>query len=240
METIHQNLEKLRASIKDIALRCHRNPEDIQLVAVSKRFPTAAIEKALQADQVVFGENYIQEATEKKLVLGDRIKLHFIGHLQSNKAKTAVEYCDMIETVDRPKIVRELYKHLESQNKYLDVLVQVNVGEESQKSGVPPQDTESLLTYMQDFPRLRLRGLMTMPPYNPDPEMTRPAFNSLREIAFSMEAKGLLGKYGKIELSMGMSHDYHVAIEEGATLIRIGTAIFGERPPLSAKTQKDR
>lgn len=234
MESIRQKLEKLRISINDIARRCNRNPEEIQLVAVSKRFPTAAIEEALQANQIVFGENFIQEAAEKKQALENRIKLHFIGHLQSNKAKTAVECCDMVETIDRPKIVRALHKHLESGNKYLDVLVQVNVGEEPQKSGVSPHDTEALLTYMQDFPRLRLRGLMTMPPYNPDPELTRPAFNSLQEIALNMETKGLLGKYGRIELSMGMSHDYHVAIEEGATLIRIGTAIFGERPPQSA------
>lgn len=232
MQTIRQNLITLRSSINDIAVRCHRNPDDVQLVAVSKRFPTAAIEDALAADQIVFGENYIQEAAEKKQVLGNRIKLHFIGHLQSNKAKTAVECCDMIETIDRPKIVRALHKHLESGNRYLDVLVQVNVGEESQKSGVLPQDTESLLTYMQDFPRLKLRGLMTMPPYTPDPEMVRPSFSALRDIAGKMKTKGLLGNHGKIELSMGMSHDYHVAIEEGATLIRVGTAIFGERPPL--------
>ena len=233
MQSIHQNLIKLRSSINDIALRCDRNPDDIQLVAVSKRFPTEAIEDALAADQIVFGENYIQEAAEKKEALGNRIKLHFIGHLQSNKAKTAVECCDMIETIDRPKIVRALHKHLESGNRYLDVLVQVNVGKESQKSGVLPQDTESLLSYIQDFPRLRLRGLMTMPPFTPDPEMVRPSFSALRDIAEKMETKGLLGTRGKIELSMGMSHDYPVAIQEGATLIRIGTAIFGKRPPLS-------
>ena len=240
MDSIRQNLEKLRASINDTAQRCHRNPEDIQLVAVSKRFPIAAIEEALQANQVIFGENYIQEAAEKKNDLEDRIKLHFIGHLQSNKAKTSVECCDMIETIDRPKIVRALHKYLESEDKYLDVLVQVNVGGESQKSGVSPQDTEFLLSYMQDYPRLRLHGLMTMPPFTPEPEMARPSFRTLKEIAFAMEAKGLLGKHGRIELSMGMSHDYHVAIQEGATLIRVGTAIFGERPPLSAKTQKER
>ena len=233
METIRQNLEKLRSSVNDIARRCNRNPEHIQLVAVSKRFPVAAIEEALAADQVVFGENYIQEAVDKKKILDTRIKLHFIGHLQSNKAKAAVDYCDMIETIDRPKIVRSLHKHLESTSRYLDVLVQVNVGQESQKSGILPRDTESLLSYIQDFPRLKLRGLMTMPPFNPDPEMARPSFRALREIADKMKTKGLLGKYYKIELSMGMSHDYHVAIEEGATLIRIGTAIFGERPPLS-------
>jgi pyridoxal phosphate enzyme (YggS family) len=232
MGTIRDNLEKLRNSIVEVALRCHRNPDDIRLVAVSKRFPVSAVEEALAADQVVFGENYIQEAAEKKGVLNDRIKLHFIGHLQSNKAKTAVQFCDMIETIDRPKIVRALHKHLESEKRHLEVLVQVNVGQESQKSGVLPQDAESLLTCMQDYPRLRLRGFMTMPPYASDPEMARPSFRALREIAGQMEAKGLLGEHGKIELSMGMSHDYHVAIEEGATLIRIGTAIFGERPPL--------
>lgn len=233
MSTIRQNLEKIRSSIDEVALRCQRASDTIKLVAVSKRFPAAAIEEALQANQVVFGENYIQEAAEKKQVLSNRIKLHFIGHLQSNKAKTAVECCDMIETIDRPKIVRALHKHLESENRYLDVLVQVNVGGESQKSGVLPQDTESLLIYMQDFPRLRLCGLMTMPPFTPDPERSRPYFRALREIALRMHAKGLLDKQDKIELSMGMSHDYQVAIEEGATLIRIGTAIFGERPPLS-------
>lgn len=233
MGTIRQNLDKLRSSINDVALRCQRDPDDIKLVAVSKRFPVAAIEEALAADQLVFGENYIQEAAEKKRILDNRIKLHFIGHLQSNKAKTAVGCCDMIETIDRPKIVRALHKHLESENRYLDVLVQVNVGEECQKSGVLPHDTETLLTYMQDYPRLRLCGLMTMPPFTPEPELVRPSFSALREIARQMEEKGLLGKHGKIELSMGMSHDYHVAIEEGATLIRIGTAIFGERPPLS-------
>ena len=233
MPTIANNLENLRSSITEIALRCNRNPEEIQLVAVSKRFPPAAIEEALEADQLVYGENYIQEAAQKKQVLKDRIKLHFIGHLQSNKAKTAVETCDMIETIDRPKIVRSLHKYLESANRYLDVLVQVNVGEDSQKSGISPLDTEALLAYMQDFPRLKLKGLMTMPPFTPDPEMSRPHFRRLRTLAEQMEVKGLLGHLGKIELSMGMSHDYHVAIEEGATLIRIGTAIFGARPPLS-------
>ena len=120
MPTIANNLENLRSSITEIALRCNRNPEEIQLVAVSKRFPPAAIEEALEADQLVYGENYIQEAAQKKQVLKDRIKLHFIGHLQSNKAKTAVETCDMIETIDRPKIVRSLHKYLESANRYLD------------------------------------------------------------------------------------------------------------------------
>ena len=174
MSTIAKNLEKLRRSINDVALRSNRDPDEIQLVAVSKRFAVGAMEEALGAGQIVFGENYLQEAAEKKQALGDRIKLHFIGHLQSNKAKTAAETCDMIETIDRPKIVRSLHKHLEYANRQLDVLIQVNVGEESQKSGILPQDVKSLITYMQDFPRLRLQGLMAMPPFTPDPEMARP------------------------------------------------------------------
>lgn len=233
MSIIAENLEKLRQSINDIALRSNRSPDEIQLVAVSKRFAVTAMEEALEAGQAVFGENYIQEAAQKKQALADRIKLHFIGHLQSNKAKTAAETCDMIETIDRPKIVRSLHKHLENANRHLDVLVQVNLGGESQKSGILPRDVESLATFMQDYPRLRLRGLMTMPPFTPDPELTRPYFRTLRALAEQLNTKGLLGNLSRVELSMGMSHDYHVAIEEGATLIRIGTAIFGARPPLS-------
>lgn len=233
MSIIAENLEKLRQSINDIALRSNRSPDEIQLVAVSKRFAVTAMEEALEAGQAVFGENYIQEAAQKKQALADRIKLHFIGHLQSNKAKTAAENCDMIETIDRPKIVRSLHTHLENANRHLDVLVQVNLGGESQKSGILPRDVESLATFMQDYPRLRLRGLMTMPPFTPDPELTRPYFRTLRALAEQLNTKGLLGNLSRVELSMGMSHDYHVAIEEGATLIRIGTAIFGARPPLS-------
>ena len=229
---IHQNLKKLRESINEIARNCNRAPEEIQLVAVSKRFPATAMEEALQAGQMVFGENYLQEAAEKKRHLADRIKLHFIGNLQSNKAKFAVETCDMVETIDRPKIVRALHKQLEIKDKQLDVLVQVNVGEDSRKSGILPSEAESLLQYMKGFPRLQLRGLMTMPPFTADPEMARAYFQDLRHLSDQMKAKGLLGNDGKIELSMGMSHDYHVAIEEGATLIRVGTAIFGKRPPL--------
>ncbi len=232
MDSIRHNLEKLRVSINAAARRADRDPEDIRLVAVSKRFPVHAIEQALDAGQLVFGENYIQEAVAKKQILEQRIKLHFIGHLQSNKARAAVECCDMIETIDRPKIVRSLHTHLDNADRYLDVLVQVNVGGEQQKSGVLAQDTPALLRYIKDFPRLRVRGLMTMPPFTPDPEKARPFFRRLRELAEQMRNQQLLDSDSPVELSMGMSHDYQVAIEEGATLIRIGTAIFGARPPL--------
>ncbi len=148
---IHQNLSKLRDAIEEIARRSNRDPAEIQLVAVSKRFPLAAMEEALEAGQVIFGENYIQEAAEKKSALRDRIRLHFIGNLQSNKAKIAVETCDMVETIDRPKIVQALHKQLVSQDRHLDVLVQVNVGEDSHKSGVLPHEAESLLQVYKGF-----------------------------------------------------------------------------------------
>lgn len=229
---IEQSLKQINASIHDVALRCGRNPDDIKLVAVSKRFPVDTVKQACAAGQIIFGENYIQEAAEKKQALQDKIQLHFIGNLQSNKAKLCVDTCDMVETVDRFKIASALNRHLEQSGRYLNILVQVNIGLDKNKSGVLPSETETLLQQIQDLKRLRLMGLMTMPPYTVDPEDSRPYFRELRELSEDMGAKKLLGNYGTIELSMGMSHDYHIAIEEGATYIRVGTAIFGKRQPL--------
>ncbi|NNK95045.1 MAG: YggS family pyridoxal phosphate-dependent enzyme, partial [Desulfobacterales bacterium] len=166
----------------------------------------------------------------KKAIVGDSLQLHFIGHLQSNKARTAAEIFAMIETVDRYKIGAALNKHLEALGRKLDILVQVNVGLESVKSGVLPHKTEELLMQLKDLENLRLKGLMTMPPFTEDPEEARPYFRKLRLLGEEMQGKGLLAPDENFELSMGMSNDYHIAIEEGATLIRIGTAIFGNRP----------
>lgn len=229
---IEQNLKNIRASIHDVTTRCGRNPDDIKLVAVSKRFPVDAIKQALSAGQILFGENYIQEAVEKKNELQNTIQLHFIGNLQSNKAKVCADTCDMVETVDRFKIASALNKRCEQKNRFLNILVQVNIGFDDNKSGVLPENTEALLQQIQHLEKIRVMGLMTMPPFTPDPEDARPYFRKLRLLAEDMKTKGLLGHYGAIELSMGMSHDYHVAIEEGATYIRVGTAIFGQRPPL--------
>jgi pyridoxal phosphate enzyme (YggS family) len=229
-QTIVENLKKLRHSIERAAFNCNRNPEDIKLVAVSKRFPISAIEAACAAGQVTFGENYIQEAVEKKQALGDRIQLHFIGNLQSNKAKLAALNCAMVETIDRPKIARSLHRHLDDIDRTMDILIQVNVGRDPNKSGVLASEAEALLVNLQKLSRLRPCGLMTMPPYTPDPEAARPYFKALRQLAETLRSRGLFSGIEKIELSMGMSHDFHIAIEEGATLVRVGTAIFGERP----------
>lgn len=227
---IQENLYKIRETISEVATRCNRNSEDIRLVAVSKRFPVEVMREALAAGQMIFGENYIQEAVQKKSLLGEVVKLHFIGNLQSNKAKFAVDTCSMVETVDRLKIAKAMNRYLEETERSLDVLIQVNIGFDQNKSGVSPDESETLLKKIRDLPRLRVRGLMTMPPLMDDPEAVRPFFRDLRRLSEKMEDKGLLGNHGKTELSMGMSHDYQVAIEEGATLIRVGTAIFGQRP----------
>jgi len=227
---IQENLHKIRETISEVATHCNRNPEDIRLVAVSKRFPVEVMREAIAAGQMIFGENYIQEAVQKKNLLGKVVKLHFIGNLQSNKAKFAVDTCSMVETVDRLKIAKAMNRYLEETEHSLDVLIQVNIGFDQNKSGVSPDESEALLKKIRDLPRLRVRGLMTMPPFMEDPEAVRPFFRDLRRLSEKLEDKGLLGDHGKTELSMGMSHDYQVAIEEGATLIRVGTAIFGQRP----------
>ena len=229
MTFIKENLASITDRIVKAAMRAGRDPETVQLVAVSKRKPVAMIQEALAAGQRLFGENYLQEAAEKIAAFDQDMQWHFIGHLQSNKAKAAAELFDMIETVDRLKLAKALDKYAGEAGKKLSVLVQVNIGKEPQKAGVLPEDAEQLLRDMGQFPNLAIRGLMTMPPYFDDPEGVRPYFSQMRELAAAMAAKGILGHHGPVELSMGMSGDFEVAIEEGATLVRVGTALFGER-----------
>jgi pyridoxal phosphate enzyme (YggS family) len=191
--------------------------------------PAEMIAEAYQCDQIQFGENYLQDAEEKINRLPSALHWHFIGHLQSNKAKMTAELFQMIETVDRLKIARTLDHHAGLLQKKLDVLVQVNVGREPQKSGVLPENASDLLRAMQSLHNLRVRGLMTMPPYGHEAEASRPWFQALKKISMKLADKNFFYDNKAIELSMGMSGDFKVAIEEGATLVRIGTAIFGER-----------
>jgi pyridoxal phosphate enzyme (YggS family) len=224
------NLQDIRRKVQAAAIQCGRDPAAIRLVAVSKRFPASSIQKAIEGGQLLFGENYIQEAVQKKAEIGDMAVFHFIGHLQSNKVKAAVQTFQMIETVDRLKLAVALDNELKLQGRSMDILVQVNIGEEPQKSGVLPQDTENLLSRITPLSNLRVRGLMTIPPYAEDPEQTRPYFRALRLLADQLRVKKYFFDSTRVELSMGMSSDYPIAIEEGATLIRVGTAIFGTRP----------
>lgn len=229
MSTIRENLSRIRERIASAARRAGRDPDSAQLVAVSKKIPVEAITEAAACGQMVFGENYLQEASGKIGRLPGGLKWHFIGHLQSNKAGKAAELFGMIETVDRLKLALALEKHLAGPGRTLPVLVQVNIGREPQKAGVLPEQAGELLAGLADFPHLEVRGLMAMPPFFDQPEKARPYFRELRQLAQKHADGRLLGRHGRVELSMGMSGDFEVAIEEGATLVRIGTALFGER-----------
>ncbi|HER62668.1 MAG TPA: YggS family pyridoxal phosphate-dependent enzyme [Desulfobacteraceae bacterium] len=223
------NLDNIRRSIALAAEKAGRNPDGIQLLAVSKRVDAATVKKAWQCGQKLFGENFVQEAQSKIELLDPSISWHFIGHLQSNKAKLAARLFGLIETVDRLKLARSLNRHAAELSKTLDILIQVNVGEERQKSGVLPQNAEQLIREIGELEHLRIRGLMTMPPFTDNPELSRPHFRSLKKIADEFSVKGYFSNDAPFILSMGMSGDYPVAIEEGATLVRVGTAIFGKR-----------
>jgi pyridoxal phosphate enzyme (YggS family) len=226
---ISENIKRIKEKITNAALKAERSPEDIKLVAVSKRFPADKIIDAIAAGQKIFGENYIQEVQEKRDLVPPQTNFHFIGHLQSNKAKIAAETCSMIETVDRLKLGNVLNKHLQSLDKTMDVLIQVNIGNDQNKAGLERSKTEELLIQLNKLSNLRVCGLMTMPPLTDNPELTRPHFRDLRLLAEELVAKDLFQALEKPELSMGMSDDFHVAIEEGATIVRVGTAIFGQR-----------
>lgn len=227
---ICDNLDRIRTRIQEAAEYCGRNPQEIRLVAVSKRIPAKVVAEAYNCGQVIFGENFLQDAREKIKQLEPSLQWHFIGHLQSNKARMAAELFQVIETIDRLKIARALDRYAGELEKTLEVLIQVNVGREQQKSGVLPEETKGLLQDIQSLANLKVRGLMTMPPYGREPEASRPWFSELKQLAVQLADKGLFEDNDAVELSMGMSNDFTVAIEEGATLVRVGTAIFGPRP----------
>lgn len=229
MGTVAENIEAIRARIRAAAKRAGREPDSVRLVAVSKRQSPATIREAMAAGQVLFGENYLQEAQDKVAALGHGLIWHCIGHLQSNKARIAAEVFDCIETIDRLKLARALEARLAELGKIMPVLVQVNVGGEAQKAGVAPNEAARLCRELQQFPHLIVQGLMTMPPFVDDPEESRGCFRQLYVLGQELAGKGLIGRHGQLELSMGMSGDFEVAIEEGATLVRVGTALFGER-----------
>lgn len=212
------------------AHRAGREPDDVQLIAVSKMKSVEQIDEAFSCGQTVFGENYIQEASVKIAQLDPGIRWHFIGHLQSNKAAMAATMFDVVETIDRVKVARALNRTLAGpMARVLPVLIQINIGREPQKAGVTPENVVGLLLELQLLKNIRAQGLMAVPPYSADPEAVRPYFRKMRELSLALRDRGLLASEGKMELSMGMSGDYETAIEEGATMIRVGTALFGDR-----------
>ncbi len=227
MVDIRANLEKVRGQITETALACGRDPASVDLLAVSKTFGPEVVDVAAAAGQTAFGENRVQEAEGKiPLVKTPEINWHLIGHLQSNKARRAVQLFDVIESVDSEKLARILDRDAAEQGKRLLVFVEVNVGEESQKSGVPPSELLQTLRVVASLDHLELLGLMAIPPWSDDPEMSRPYF---RRLAALLDEVNRALAVPLRQLSMGMSHDFKVAIQEGSTLVRVGTAIFGER-----------
>jgi PLP dependent protein len=219
----------VRSRIETAAAESGRRPEDIQLVAVSKTVPSERLLTAIGLGLTVFGENYVQEARDKfNALYAHALSWHFIGHLQSNKAKYVVKIFDLIHSVDSLKLSREIDRQAGKIGKVQNVLVQVNIAEETSKSGVLLEDTAQLVTEMSQLPHLEVKGLMTMPPYFNAPEKVRPYFRTLRQLRDQLRAMKIPG-VAMDELSMGMTGDFEVAIQEGATLVRIGTAIFGER-----------
>jgi PLP dependent protein len=217
-ESLTHNLSAVEERLAKVLARTGRKRDGITLLAVTKVFPAAVIEEAYALGLREFGENYVQEFETKSPLVKhlDGARFHLIGHLQSNKARRATELFDVIQTVDSAKLARRL----DEPAKPLDIMLEVKLSPEQSKEGASPEELPQLIETVRGCPNLRLRGLMTMPPWSDDPEPTRPYFRKLRELA---EAHRLS------ELSMGMSHDFEVAVEEGSTCIRVGTALFGRR-----------
>lgn len=229
VKELKYRLENVKNRIRKSAIDCQRDPQSIRLVAVSKTMSAKRVKEAIDAGVEILGENYIQEAREKIDSLSSYpVSWHFIGHLQTNKAKYAVRLFDLIHSVDSFKLAVELNKQAKKIGKVQDILIQVNVGQEVSKSGASPKEAFDLVKNIGRLENLCLRGLMTMPPFFNAPQKVRPYFSSLCDLRDRIKAV-MPTSVPVNELSMGMTNDFEVAIEEGATLLRIGTAIFGER-----------
>lgn len=226
---IQANIDTLRPRIASACGRAGRSSADVALVAVSKTFPSAAIRQAVEAGVEEIGENYVQELLGKRKDLaGLPIRWHFIGHLQSNKVKYVAPWIELIHAVDNAGLAREIDRHAARAGRVIDILVEVNTTGEKSKFGLAPETTLPFIRSLEGMANLRVAGLMTIGPFLPDPEGSRPMFRTLRELR---DETARLGQPNAPmhHLSMGMTGDFEVAIEEGATLIRIGTAIFGSR-----------
>ena len=232
VSSVVNNLAAVRERIAAAVRRAGRRPEEIALMAVSKTFPPDVIREAYNTGQRLFGENRVQEFADKAGALRGLagVEWHMIGHLQSNKAAKAAELFSAVDSVDSLRLAEKLNAAAQKLNKRLPVLIEINVGGEAAKSGTAPDSSEleQLLAAAPSLEALQIRGLMTIPPFTEDPQLSRRYFRSLRELRDQIAARRLPGISLDV-LSMGMSHDFEVAIEEGSTCVRVGTAIFGER-----------
>jgi len=225
--TVAESLARVRERIAAASARVGRTPGEIRIVAVSKTQPASAVAEAIAAGVDAIGENRVQEAAAKRPLVPGTLPWHLVGPLQRNKARQALEHFDLIETVDRSELADRLESVLAPLDRVLPVFIEVNIGGEAQKSGVPPAAAATLVEHLlARCPHLHLEGLMTVPPYDPDPERSRPQFAALRRLAADLAPRF---EARPLALSMGMSEDFEVAVEEGATWIRLGRVLFGER-----------
>jgi len=231
--SIAQNLAEVRARIEHAAQRAKRDPQEVTLMAVTKTLPPEPIREAYAAGQRVFGENRVQEVSEKCDALTDLAvsEFHLFGHLQSNKSSRAVEVFGWVDSLDSLRLAERLNDAAAKRGKRFPVLIEINVGGEQQKSGVPTcsRELEEILQAAPRLEHIEIRGLMTIPPMTPEPEGARAYFRMLRQIREELVGRRMAGVRLEV-LSMGMSHDFEIAVEEGSTCVRVGTAIFGERP----------
>ncbi|MSP37516.1 MAG: YggS family pyridoxal phosphate-dependent enzyme [Deltaproteobacteria bacterium] len=228
MVDVGGNYRKILERIADAAVKARRDPRGVRLLAAAKSQSVEAIGAAIGAGVTLIGENYVQEAADKKNSIVDAVEWHMIGHLQRNKAKVAIELFDVIESLDNLALAQELDKEGGNRGKSIRALVEVNLGGEESKSGVGKDQLMPLLVEIAKLSHLRVEGLMTVPPFRDNLEEVRPYFRELRQLRDQLNELRL-PNIQLTELSMGMTHDYTVAIEEGATIVRVGTALFGPR-----------
>lgn len=229
-ELLAVRLADVRARVGAAAQRSGRKPDEIRLIAISKTHPASVIKQVCQLGATDFGENRVQEAEGKIAEIGrEQVRWHLVGHLQANKARRAVSLFDVIHSVDTLDLAKRLDRLcVEEGRESLPILIQVDLGHEETKSGIDESELTHLVEALGPLTHLKLIGLMTLPPFFDDPEQSRPFFRRLRELRDELNQRGAFGDQAG-ELSMGMTHDFEVAIEEGATMVRIGTAIFGSR-----------
>jgi PLP dependent protein len=226
--TIASNIQNVMDRIRTVTLAAGREPSSVRLVAVSKTRPAADVSQAFRAGQVVFGENYVQELVAKAAEVHEAVEWHFIGHLQSNKVKQLAGLVNMIHSIDRLSLAKEVSRQWGRLGRCCDILIQVNLSGEASKSGTTEAEALQLVRAVSTLPHVRIRGLMTMPAFFDDPEAARPFFAELMRLSRRIDAERIPGVEMR-ELSMGMSGDFEAAIQEGATLVRVGTSIFGSR-----------
>ncbi|AOT68437.1 YggS family pyridoxal phosphate-dependent enzyme [Geosporobacter ferrireducens] len=227
MSQITDNITDIRQEIADTCKKLGKKPEEVQLIAVTKTIEPERINEAIANGITDIGENKVQEIMDKYTLVSP-INWHMIGHLQTNKVKYIIDKVKLIHSLDRISLAEEIQKRAERINRAVDVLVQVNIGQEETKSGIEPDEVYDFVAALRPFSYIQVKGLMTVAPYKEDPEEVRPYFNTMKEVFERIRAKNLPGIEMKY-LSMGMTNDYKVAIEEGANIIRVGTAIFGSR-----------